>query len=293
MLAVLLAAAAAGGSAAGLIASKSQDTKSPAGFKPSPYLPPLLIFENGTRVNTVEAWAERRVEVSRLAQQTFLGTLPAAPTPPLIKHTVLNTTSAGDGVSCTFLELTFDTSAGGAGIAEVSFPLEIIAPTDAVPRPVFMTQWNHRQWALEGVARGYIGVVYPGSDAKDAAPAFQAAYPNASMALILARAYVGSRTLDFVLAHWPHVIAEQVALTGHSRNGKQSLVFAAVDERVTATVGSSPGVPIASPYHFSSENYYGESPRTGGVTCRGPKWWLWSVICMPHPLYSHPMVLQL
>ena len=75
---------------------------------------------------------------------------------------------------------------------------------------------------------------------------------------------------------WPHVNPEQVALTGHSRNGKQSLTFAAIDERVTATVGSSPGVPIASPYHFSSENYYGESPRTGGVTCKGPKWWLCS-----------------
>jgi hypothetical protein len=208
-------------------------------FTPSPFLPPLLVFDNGSAVESAAAWRERRAEVSRLAQETFLGTLPAAPPPPLLRHTVLNTTSAGDGVSCTFLELTFDTSAGGAGVAEVSFPLEIIAPTDAAPRPVFMTQWNHRQWALEGVARGYIGVVYPGSDAKDAAPAFQAAYPNASMALILARAYVGSRTLDFVLAHWPHVIKEQVALTGHSRNGKQSLVFAAVDERVTATVGSS------------------------------------------------------
>jgi hypothetical protein len=77
-----------------------------------------------------------------------------------------------------------DTSLGGGGVREVAFVLEIIAPTDNLPRPVFLTQWNHRQWALEGVSRGYIGVVYPGSDAKDAAPAFQAAYPNASMALI-------------------------------------------------------------------------------------------------------------
>ena len=140
-----------------------------------------------------------------------------------------------------------------------------------------MTQWNHRQWALEGVARyksshflvhvpadflcisndisngcklhrGYIGVVYPGSDAKDVAPQFQLAYPNYTFALIAARAFVGSRSLDYILAEWPHVNKEQIALTGHSRNGKQSLIFAAFDERVTATVGSSPGVPIASPY---------------------------------------------
>ena len=40
----------------------------------------------------------------------------------------------------------------------------------------------------------------------------------------------------------------QVCVTGHSRNGKQSLIFAAHDERVAAVVGSSPGAPISSPY---------------------------------------------
>ena len=48
--------------------------------------------------------------------------------------------------------------------------------------------------------RGYIAVVYPGSDVRDAAPAFQQAYPNASMALIAARAFVASRVLD--LTHY-------------------------------------------------------------------------------------------
>ena len=283
---------------------------------PSPYLPPLLRFENGSQVVDEAGWRQRRHEVSRLAQETFLGTYPAD-VPPLSSHRIINVTAAGEGVSCTFVELTFDTSRGGGAVASVTLPLEIIAPTDNARRPVFLTQWNHRQWALEGVARGYIGVVYPGSDAKDVAPLFQQAYPQSSFALITARAFVGSRCLDFILAHWPNVNPQQVALTGHSRNvncklssrglhairarrlpchckargvfvltwlwelvlgtqGKQSLVFAALDERVTATVGSSPGVPIASPYHFSSENYYGESPRTGGVTCKGPKWWLCS-----------------
>ena len=78
------------------------------------------------------------------------------------------------------------------------------------------------------------------------------------MALIAARAYVASRALDFVLKHVPNVIASQIAVSGHSRNGKQSLIFAAIDERVTAVVGSSPGAPIAAPYAFTTSNYYGE-----------------------------------
>ena len=36
---------------------------------PSPYLNPLLIFENGSAVATKAAWRERRTEVSRLSQE--------------------------------------------------------------------------------------------------------------------------------------------------------------------------------------------------------------------------------
>ena len=285
MMLMALTAAATSSTSSASARGPSQGITAAERFRPSPYLPPLLRFENGTRVETADSWGERRGEVWRLAQTTFLGTVPDE-VPPLTSHSVLNTSVAGDGVNCTFIELTFDTSKGGGGVPAVSFPIEIIHPTFAATgdaratgRPLFLTQWNHRQWALAGVARGYVGVIYPGSDAKDVAPAFQKAYANYSMALIAARAFVGSRSLDYLLS--PHfsssvvrVNTKQVALTGHSRNGKQSLIFAAMDVRVTATVGSSPGVPIASPYRFSSENFYGESPRTGRVTCRGPKWWL-------------------
>lgn len=93
---------------------------------------------------------------------------------------------------CTFIELTFDTSAGGT-LKTVSMPIEILSTVDhpgapTILRPVFMTQWNHRQWSVYAVSRGYIGVVYPASDAKDAAPLFQKAFPKATFALIAARA---------------------------------------------------------------------------------------------------------
>ena len=97
------------------------------------------------------------------------------------------------------------------------------------------------------------------------------------MALIMARAHVASRALDLLLANasegtaagkaaqirdlnLPALRTDQVAVTGHSRNGKQSLVFAAFDDRVTAVVGSSPGAPIASPFRFTTSNFYGEGP---------------------------------
>ena len=66
-------------------------------------------------VSTPAAWSERRGEVLKLAEQSFLGTLPEGPPPALSSAKTLNTTAAGDGVACTFVELTFDTSGGGGG----------------------------------------------------------------------------------------------------------------------------------------------------------------------------------
>jgi hypothetical protein len=43
-----------------------------------------------------------------------------------------------------------------------------------------------------------------------------------------------------------------VAITGHSRNGKQSLIAAAYDERITAVADSSSGSPAGSPYRLTS-----------------------------------------
>lgn len=68
------------------------------------------------------------------------------------------------------------------------------------------------------------------------------AYQNATFALIAARAWLGSRTIDCLerLA-LSNANLNQIAVSGHSRNGKQSLIFAAIDERIGAVVGSSPG----------------------------------------------------
>ena len=261
-------------------------------FTPTAYLPPLLSFRNGSAVLDAGAWAQRRGELKEDLQTYIVGSFPPA-APPLLRSQVLNRTTEGyRHAESAFVRLTFDVSAGGGAGAELSavelsFDIEMLlprppaSPTPAPPAPVVLTQWNHRQWALRGLSRGYIGVVYPGADARDVAPAWQAAYPRASFALIAARAYVASRVLDFVLApnssaalgYAPDLAA--VAITGHSRNGKQSLLAAAFDERFTAVVGSSPGAPIASPWRFTSSNFYGESPRTGHVVGPSTKqWWI-------------------
>ena len=262
-----------------------------------PYLPPLLTMQNGTAVTTAEQWAkQRRPEVQGLLESTLLGAWPAE-RPRLVASRIINTTSTGNlNAQSSFFKLTFVTADNAT---ELSFEIEVLSPTstpgkddDSRP-PLFLTQWNHREWALNGCARGYVSVVYPGADTRDAAPDFQRAHPKATMMLIMARALVASCVLDFFFspldgslrAAPPAVNTSQICITGHSRNGKQSLIAAAFDERFTAVIGSSPGAPVASPYHMSSHNFYGEGPDAGNAGL----WWLNSTASFA----SHPQDLAM
>jgi hypothetical protein len=114
-----------------------------------------------------------------------------------------------------------------------------------------MTQANQRRWGLVGLPRGYILLSYPGADSNDQTDAFRLTYPEATWGMIRRRAWLGSRALDYVLSQ-PFAHREQVAITGHSRNGKQSLIAAAYDQRITAVADSSSGSPAGSPYRLTS-----------------------------------------
>ena len=256
-----------------------------------PYLPPLLELENGTRVESAAVWSSaRRPEVQGLLEAHILGAWPEQ-LPRLSAATVVNT-STWSGAASTFFHLVFAVADENA--TEIAFDIEVLTPaslasnTDAKAPPLFLTQWNHREWALVGVARGYVSVRYPAADTRDVAPDFQRAHPKATMMLIMARALVAHSVLDFFFSDHPlapNFNREQVCITGHSRNGKQSLMAAAFDTRITAVVGSSPGSPIASPYHMSSHNFYGEGPDAG----QAGHWWLNSTAAFASHPYDLPM----
>ena len=226
-------------------------------------LAPLLVFENGTRVEGPEAWAERRRELRGLLGEHILGHPPSS-VPELSGVKELNATASRSGAVSRFVELSFSDPAS-AGLQTHSFVVETIEPPrrgSAGLLPVLLTQWNDRDWALAAVARGYVACIYPGSDTRDATEGFAEMYPEASWMLIMRRAWLASRVLDFLLSEYgPGVDPERTSITGHSRNGKQSLIAAAFDERFAAVVGSSPGAPIASPALFSSAQYYGETVK--------------------------------
>ncbi|WP_135557442.1 alpha/beta fold hydrolase [Paenibacillus cymbidii] len=232
-----------------------------ASLRAFPDLPPLLSFYDGTPVASADDWERRKAEIKQLLCHYFLGTFPET-VPALIE---LETLAEGEerGAVRRELRLTFDT------VNRASFRIELWIPEGEGPFPVFLTQANHRRWALSLLSRGYIVCVYPGADADDQTAAFAEAYPACDWRLIARRAWLASRALDYVLT-LPEADGDKVAIAGHSRNGKQSLIAAAFDERIRAVVSGSSGSAGICPYRFVSESTFQESLEFTTRVC--PTW---------------------
>jgi len=226
-----------------------------------PDLPPLLKFADGRPVVNMDEWQERRREIKRLLCQWFFGRFPESP-PELRGATILHEERERGAVRRQ-VELTYATTPA------VSFTVETMTPQGPGPFPVFLTQTTHRAWAVLGLSRGYLCCVYPAADGDDQSDRFLGAYPECDWARIPRRAWLASRALDYLLT-LDEVDRDRIAITGHSRNGKQSMIAAAMDPRITAVVSSSSGSAGATPYRFVSEAAFEESVEFTTRLC--PDW---------------------
>lgn len=292
---------------AGWMCALCTDAALAANFS-SASLPDMRTFLNGTRVETPAQWDARRVEMWSLLQQYYYGTVPAPEARPLLASFHLLNTSTTRGVVDSWFEATFVEKASGIQLVAA---IEILHPDQGCdmksPLPMFVTQTNHRRWAFNAVTRGYLAMITPTSDndcgqgsAKcetgDPTEPLTRMFPGATFQLITRRSYLTSLCIDFALAAFPvaanHAVAgtppnrkqtgptstqcvntSSIAMTGHSRNGKQTLIAAAMDTRITAVLDSSSGVPAMSTYRFSSADSFCETPTSSWP---GP-WWLPSV----------------
>ncbi len=145
----------------------------------------------------------------------------------------------------------------------------MLIPQGDGPFPVFLTQSDHRGWALIALQRGYIAGVYAACDSQDDSEAFRAIYPEFDWGSLARRAWAASRAVDYLLT-LPQVNPQQIILTGHSRNAKQALIASALDERIAAVIASSAGALGALPTRFFSEQHFGEGIEL--ITRVFPEW---------------------
>ncbi len=229
-----------------------------------PYLPnPLMLDEGGSNipVTSLKQWGEKRRWMKEKLQYYITGTFP--PDPGNLQASVLNEQKDGQ-VTIRQVELKF-----GPG-KKAKITLELMIPPGEGPFPTFMTQWNHRDWAQIAVRRGYIGCIYAGCDYKDDTENYAAIWEGKyDFTRLMRRAYGASRVVDYLYT-LPFINKQQIGITGHSRNGKQSLWAAAFDERIGAVITSSGGTGGEVPLRYARHKYGCEDIAL--LSCAQPSW---------------------
>lgn len=226
----------------------------PPDFEKLPSIPqlpnPLVADEGGKNmpITTQEQWEKQRRYIAQQVQYLFSGTFP--PPPEDLKYQVLNVKTENE-VKVELIELSFNRDQG-------KLTLELFTPPGPGPFPVFITQWNHRGWAQIAVRRGYMALVYAGADAKDDTRQYLSLYPQYDWSTLMTRAWGAHRAVDF-LYQLDKVDTTAIAITGHSRNGKQALFAAAFDKRIKAVITSSGGTGGEFPYRYTDERHNNES----------------------------------
>ncbi|MEP7108070.1 MAG: alpha/beta hydrolase [Ferruginibacter sp.] len=228
-----------------------------------PFLPePLVLNKDGIDIpiHTYAQWQEKRKWIKKEFQHWVSGTIP--PSPGSFETTVLSDKMEG-GTHIQTIVLRF-----GPG-NKARMTLELMIPEGKGPFPVYLTQWNQRNWAQLAVRRGYIGCVYAAADDKDDTQDYQAFYPSFDFTALMRRAWGASRVVDYLLT-LKAVNRDQIAITGHSRNGKQSLWAAAFDDRIAAVISSSCGTGGIAPWRYGDPQY--DSETLDIVTGFNPQW---------------------
>lgn len=225
----------------------------------TPFLPDPLRFYSGNEVKR-DDWPRRRQELLLLFQHYVTGSWPSSPVNTRVADLKEREEPAAV-VQDVVLEF------GPRHAAKLH--TEVIIPKGRGPFPVFMTQDTHRRWALIAVSRGYIGCIYAGADSRDDTGDWKAIWPEHDWTKLTRRAWAASRCIDY-LQTLPFVDTNRIALTGHSRNGKTSLIGAAFDQRISAVISSSSGAGGACSYRFFSEVQFGEGIEN--ITRVFPDW---------------------
>ena len=224
------------------------------------YLPDPLRFLDGRPVTSPDDWTSRRQEIHKLFEQYALGTFP--PHPKLDRAVQLDETQH-PGYRIRHVRLEFGPQSKG------TMRVELFIPDGDGPFPVFMGATWTRPWAQQALRRNYLCAIYSGSDGQDDADALAALYPEYDFALLPRRAWAGTMVLDY-LETLKQADMRHVGATGHSRDGKQAIIQAGLDDRLAAVIVSSSGVGGSLPYRLAGERGMGEGLET--TTSRFPTW---------------------
>lgn len=229
-----------------------------------PFLPDPLVLDEGGKnipVKTMAQWKEKREWMRKQLEYYITGTYP--PKPENLKVKVLSEKKDGETI-VRMVELSFGPE------NKAILTVELMIPPGKGPFPVFLTQWTHREWAMIAVRRGYIGCVYAGADSKDDTEKYSEIWAGQyDFTRLMRRSFGAYRAIDYLYT-LSYVDKDKIGITGHSRNGKLSLMAAAFDERIGACIPSSGGTGAEVPWRYCSDNY--DIEDISMLACIQPAW---------------------
>lgn len=279
---------------------------------PDSPLPNPLIFKNGKPVKSTKDWQQkRRAEIFEDFDREIYGRAPAR-TPKVTwelidttnetnggvhvvtKHLVGHVDNSADPAITVNIELTLSTPAKAAApvpvMLELAFSKEVMEriaklypemAKQAAASPTWQQQVLAKGWGYaiyiptsvqadkgDGLSEGIIGLVNKGQPRK-----------LDDWGALRAWAWGASRCLDYFESD-KSVDSKQVAITGHSRYGKASLVAMAYDPRFAIAYISSPGAGGAELYRRNFGEQMGNLAGTGEY-----HWFAGNFIKYDGPLY--------
>lgn len=216
-------------------------------------LPDPFLFNNGSRVATRDDWARRREELKALVLYYEYGHMP--PAPGNVKATELSSSvNQETGAVEKSLLLTMGPD------NKISTHLDLTIPRGQGPFPVIITgdlSWGKIKDPIPAhvVKRGYILAEFNRTeivpDSKERTGAY-AAYPEYDWGAAAAWAWGYHRVVDYLLTR-DDVDRARIAITGHSRGGKATLIAGATDERIALTAPNNSGCGGAGCYRFQAD----------------------------------------
>lgn len=208
-------------------------------------LPDPFLFDDGTRVNTVEDWRRRRREWQNLIVDLEYGGLP--PTPDETRYEILH--EANDrALDASFLSLRLTCKTENS---RFSFLLYLLVPTGDGPFTTVLTGdgcWRYLTDAVaqEVLSRGHALAwfnrveIVPDAYTSERTTGLYTVYPEGSYGALAAWAWGYHRCVD-ILTQIEKIAPERIAIVGHSRGGKASLLAGATDERIALTAANNSG----------------------------------------------------
>jgi hypothetical protein len=232
-------------------------------------LPNPFVFDDGSQMKTAADWPKRRQEIFEKVMYYEYGRMPAAPG-NVEGEEVFSAKNADLNASEKTIRL-----AMGPG-HKIVFGVLLTIPNGKGPFPVIIDGdgcWGRIKEPIRKlvIERGYILAEFDRTqitlDAKGPRNGAQLVYPEYDWSALCSWAWGYHRVVDY-LEKQSYVDAKKIAVTGHSRGGKTTLVAGATDERIALTAPNDSGCGGCGCYRYQAQ----KSEDIVAITKNFPHW---------------------